>query len=39
MIFLKSRERDYAAMNEYRFAMLSIGPEVGTCSTFRCRAC
>ena len=29
MIFLKSRERDYAAMNEYRFAMLSIGPEVG----------
>ena len=29
MIFLKSRERDYAAQNEYRFAMLSIGPEVG----------
>ena len=29
MIFLKSRERDYAAQKEYRFAMLSIGPEVG----------
>ena len=29
MIFLKSRECDYAAQNEYRFAMLSIGPEVG----------
>ena len=29
IIFLKSRERDYAAQNEYRFAMLSIGPEVG----------
>ena len=29
MIFLKSRERDYAAQNEYRFAMLSIGREVG----------
>ncbi len=29
MIFLKSRERDYAAQMEYRFAMLSIGPEVG----------
>ena len=29
MIFLKSRERDYAAQKEYRFAILSIGPEVG----------
>ena len=29
MIFLKSRERDYAAQKEYRFALLSIGPEVG----------
>ena len=29
MIFLKSRERDYAAQKEYRFAMLSIRPEVG----------
>ena len=29
MIFLKSRERDYATQMEYRFAMLSIGPEVG----------
>ena len=29
MIFLKSRERDYAAQKEYRFAMLPIGPEVG----------
>ena len=29
MVFLKSRELDYAAQEEYRFAMLSIGPEVG----------
>ena len=29
MIFLRSREHDYAAQKEYRFAMLSIGPEVG----------
>ena len=29
MIFLKSRERNYAAQKEYRFVMLSIGPEVG----------
>ena len=29
MIFLKSRERDYAAQKEYRVAILSIGPEVG----------
>ena len=29
MLFLKSRERDYAAQKEYRFAMLSIAPEVG----------
>ena len=29
MIFLKSRERNYAAQKEYRFAMLSIRPEVG----------
>ena len=29
MIFLKSRERDYAAQKEYRFIMLSIRPEVG----------
>ena len=29
MIFLKSRERDYAAQKEYRFVMLSIGREVG----------
>ena len=29
MIFLKSRERDYATQMEYRFAVLSIGPEVG----------
>lgn len=29
MIFLKSRERDYAAQMEYRFVMLSIAPEIG----------
>ena len=29
MLFLKSRERDYAAQKEYRFALLSIRPEVG----------
>ena len=29
MIFLKSRECDYAAQKEYRFVMLSIRPKVG----------
>ena len=29
MMFLKSRERDFAAQKEYRFVMFSIGPEVG----------
>ena len=29
MIFLKSRDRDYAAQKEYRFAVLSVGAEVG----------
>ena len=29
MVFLKSRDKDYAAMKEYRFAMLGIDPEVG----------
>lgn len=29
MIFLKSREGDYAGQKEYRFALLSVGPEVG----------
>ena len=31
MIFLKSRERGYAAQKEYRFAMLSIRLKVGNC--------
>ena len=29
MVFLKSREQDYAAQNEYRFTMLTIPAEVG----------
>lgn len=29
MVFLKSRDREYSAQKEYRFAMLSISPDLG----------
>ena len=37
MIFVKSR--DYAPQKEYRFALLSIRPDVGEVATCGLRAC